>query len=183
MHAYPRPPIEPTVYAYAKPFRQNPDAERGCEAITVSDTRWGRCDIKAISLIANCMANQRAYEAGAYEAIFVRDGAILEGTHTSVFAVIDGVVRTAPLTNYVLPGITRQLVLELCHDEGIASREALITESEFRRAEEVFLTGTTTEILPVVQIDGRPVAMGDVGVLTQKIQKIYLSKTQAVAIY
>jgi D-alanine transaminase len=178
MHAFPQPPIAPTVYAYAKSFWQSPDAELGCQAITVSDTRWGRCDIKTTSLIANCMANQRAHEAGAYEAIFVRDGAILEGTHTSVFAVIDGVVRTAPLTNYVLPGITRELVLTLCRQEGIVSREALITESEFRRAEEVFLTGTTTEVLPVVQIDGRPVAMGDVGVLTQKLQKIYLAETQ-----
>jgi D-alanine transaminase len=69
-------------------------------------------------------------------------------------------------------------VLTLCRQEGIVSREALITESEFRRAEEVFLTGTTTEVLPVVQIDGRPVAMGDVGVLTQKLQKIYLAETQ-----
>lgn len=178
-HAYPKVPIPPTVYAYAKPFRQNPDTEFGCQAITVSDTRWGRCDIKTISLIANCMANQRAYETGAYEALFVRDGAILEGTHTSVFAVIDGVVRTAPLSNYILPGVTRALVLELCQQEGITFREATITESEFRRAEEVFLTGTTTEVLPVVRIDGRPVAMGDVGVVTQKLQKLYLAMTAA----
>lgn len=178
-HAYPRVPVAPTVYAYAKPFRQNPEAEQGCQAITVSDTRWGRCDIKTISLIANCMANQRAYEAGAYEAIFVRDGAILEGTHTSVFAVIDGVVRTAPLSNYVLPAVTRALILELCQQNEIAFREATITESEFRRAEEVFLTGTTTEVLPVVRIDGRPVAMGDVGVVTQQLQKLYLAMTAA----
>jgi D-alanine transaminase len=173
MHAYPRPAVEPTVYAYAKPFRRNPDATRGCHAITVSDTRWGRCDIKTTSLIANCMANQRAHEAHAYEAIFVRDGAVLEGTHSSVFAVIDGVVRTAPLSNYVLPGITREIVLSMCRQEEIIAREATITESEFRRAEEIFVTGTTTEILPVVRLDGRPVAMGDVGSVTQRLQRSY----------
>jgi len=178
-HAFPRAQVPPTVYAYARPFRALHEGATGCQAITVSDTRWSRCDIKSISLMANCMANQRAYEAGAYEAIFVRDGVVLEGTHTNVFAVIDGVVRTAPLTNYLLAGVTRGIILDLCRTQGIIFREATISEAEFRRAEEIFVTGTTTEVLPIVRLDGRPVAMGDVGVVTQRLQQLYFAAARA----
>src|SRR5262245_5149121 len=122
-HAFPNPPVPPTVYAYAAPVKVKFDPQVGVGAITVPDQRWARCDIKSVSLLANCIANTQAQERGAFEAIFVRDGVALEGSHTSLFAVIDGEVRTAPKNNYVLPGITRGLVVDLCHEAGIPLRE------------------------------------------------------------
>ena len=126
-HAFPKGNIRPTVYGYAAPFSPEMDVIRsGTAAITCPDMRWSRCDIKVISLMANCMANQEAKEAGAYEAILVRDGIALEGTHTSFFAVKGGVVRTAPLSNLILPGVTRDIVIEACLRDGIDLREEAI---------------------------------------------------------
>jgi D-alanine transaminase len=172
-HAFPNPPAPPTIYGYAAPIQLKFDPVKGVAAIAIPDVRWARCDIKSVSLVANCMANQQAAEAGAFEAILVRDGVALEGSHTSLFAVIDGEVRTAPLTNYVLPGITRAVVVELCQSNGIPVRETPVFAHELPRAEEVFLAGTTTEVLGVVQIDGRPVSSGRPGKLTNRLRELF----------
>jgi D-alanine transaminase len=174
-HAFPNPPAKPTMYAYAAPIVPRFDPAKGVAAISVADNRWARCDIKSVSLLANCLANQLAAEAGVFEAIFVRDGVALEGSHTSLFAVIDGEVRTAPLTNYVLPGITRGIVLEICREAGIPVRETPIFTHQLAKAEEVFLAGTTTEVLPVVQIDGRPVAAGRPGKTSNRLREMFCS--------
>jgi D-alanine transaminase len=172
-HAFPNPQVSPTVYGYAAPIVPKFDPEKGVAAICVPDTRWARCDIKSISLVANCLANQEAAEAGVFEAVFVRDGVALEGSHTSFFAVVSGEVRTAPLTNYVLPGITRGLVLELCATHGIPARETSIFAHELGQAEELFLAGTTTEVLPVVQLDGRAVRGGRPGPVTTRLRQLF----------
>lgn len=173
-HAFPKSPCRPTVYGYAAPFSPEMDVIfDGARAVTRPDLRWSRCDIKVISLIANCMANQEAKDAGAYEAILVRDGIALEGTHTSFFSVKDDVVRTAPLSNLILPGITREIVVEACLRDGIDLREEAVRADELPDADELFITGTTTEVVPLLSLDGNPVGSGKPGPLTRRIQELY----------
>jgi D-alanine transaminase len=119
------------------------------------------------------MANQEAKEAGSYEAILVRDGIALEGTHTSFFAVKDGVVRTAPLSNLILPGVTREIVIEASLRAGIDVREEAVEAKTLADADELFITGTTTEVVPILSLDGNAVGSGAPGPITLQIQKLY----------
>lgn len=170
-HAFPEPSVPPTVYGSATPFRPKADPFAGIAVITVPDVRWARCDIKTVNLVPNCLANQRAQEAGAKEAIFVRDGVALEATASSFFAVFDGVVQTAPKTNYILPSITRDVVLELAARQRIPAREVPIFAHDLSRADELFVAGTTMEVMPVVQVDGVPVGDRRPGPLTRQLQE------------
>lgn len=174
-HAFPKVPCRPTVYAYAAPFPDMGNLRAGAAAITRPDLRWARCDIKVISLMANVLANQEAKEQGAFEAILIRDGVALEGTHTSFFAVKDEVVRTAPLSNLILPGITREIVIEALHRDGIALVEDPVPANELAEMDELFITGTTTEVVPIVKLDGRDVGSGTPGPLTSRIAQLYRS--------
>jgi D-alanine transaminase len=142
---------------------------RGASVILVPDIRWARCDLKTVNLLPNALAKQRAVEAGADEAVFVRDGVVLEGAHTNVFAVLDGVLRTAPATNYILPGITRDVVLQLAPTLGIPVREYPLLVEELPRASELFVTSTTSDVLPVVRVDGAPVGDGAPGVVARRL--------------
>ena len=172
-HAFPKSAPRPTVYAYAAPFPDMGDLASGIGAITRPDLRWSRCDIKVISLIANVLANQEAKEAGCFEAILIRDGFALEGTHTSFFAVKDGVVHTAPLSNFILPGITRELAIEALLRDGIELIEDPIRVEDLSSMDELFITGTTTEVVPIVRLDAKPVGDGSPGPVTQRIQQLY----------
>jgi D-alanine transaminase len=172
-HAFPKTHPRPTVYAYAASFAAMADLALGVGAITRPDMRWSRCDIKVISLIANCMANQEAKEAGAFEAILIRNGIVLEGSHTNVFGVVGSVVRTAPLSNLILPGITRELVIEAAERDGIRVVLEPLTEEELRSADELFITGTTTEVVPILTLDGVPVKSGAPGEMTLRIMQLY----------
>lgn len=172
-HAFPKTHPRPTVYAYAAPFPNMDDLPAGVCGITRPDLRWSRCDIKTISLIANCMANQEAKENGAFEAILIRDGIALEGTHTSFFGVVRGEVRTAPLSNLILPGITRELVIEAAERDGIEIKLEPLTEAELEVADELFITGTTTEVVPITSLNGKPVGTGEPGPLTKRIMALY----------
>src|SRR5690606_30613634 len=116
--------------------------------------------IKTISLLPNALAKQRAVEAGAWEALFIRDGALTEGALTNVLGVLDGEIRTYPRSNYILSGITRDIVLELAGELGIPARETPIYAEELPGLQELFLTGTTTDVQAVVTLDGRPVGNG-----------------------
>lgn len=180
-HAFPAGNVSPTVYMYSAPVNPKWNHETGASAITLSDTRWSRCDIKTVSLLANCLANQAAHDAGALEAIFLRDGVALEGTHTSLFAIVDGEVQTAPKSNYILPGITREIVLEICAESGIPARETHIPESVLKKADEIFLAGTTTEVLGIVKLDGLKVGGGLPGKMTQRIAQLYSQRRVAAA--
>jgi D-alanine transaminase len=162
-HRFPDPPVPPTVYAFAWAFAPVHRPEEGGHAITVPDQRWARCDIKTIGLIPNCAANQEAHEAAAVEAIFVRDGVALEGTHSNLFVVSRGRVRTAPLTNYILPGVTRRVVLELCEEAGYEVAEESVFLEELYAADEIFIVGTTAEVTPIVGLDGRTIGTGRPG--------------------
>jgi len=172
-HAFPAPRVPATVYAVARKVVPKYSAERGVGAITVPDLRWSRCDLKTTNILPNCLANQQAQEAGCYEAIFVRDGAALEGTHTGLFAVIGGELRTSPLSNYMLPSVTRELVLDLCCRHGIPVRETALPIDELRAAEEIFLVGTTSEVLPVVDLDGRKLGGGVPGPISRRLQSLF----------
>lgn len=174
-HAFPTTAVQPTLYLVAKPFQGYPDEymERGVACITVPDTRWARCDIKSIALLPNVLANQAAHAAGAFEALFVRDGVVAEGSHANLFGVFDGALVTYPQSNYILPGITRQLVLDLAAELGIPAHERPIYWEEFWRADELFLSGTTTEVMPIATVDGRPVAGGARGPVVQRLQEAY----------
>ncbi|MDT8437347.1 MAG: aminotransferase class IV [Gemmatimonadota bacterium] len=178
-HWFPEEEVPPTTYAAARPFAPLADPARGVPVITVPDQRWTRCDIKSVSLLPNTLAAQEARERGAYEAILVRDGVALEGSRTNVFAVIDGVVRTAPLTNYILSGVTRAVVLEICRAEGIPCEERPILLPELRGAEEAFLASTTSEVLPIVEVDGRPVGSGAPGPVAGELARLFRQRVAA----
>lgn len=180
-HYFPPAPTAPTMLVMATPFTPSEVRRRGASVITQPDVRWLRCDLKTIQLLPNVLARQAAQEAGALEAIFVRDGIVTEGTHTSFFAVIDGVLRTHPADALVLPGVTRAVVLELARAEGIAVREEGITTAELAGATEAFLTGTTTDVTPVLRIDGRAVGTGEPGVMARTVLDRLLDRMTGAA--
>lgn len=170
-HPFPKEPVPPTVYAFAKVWQRPPreEWERGFAAVTVPDRRWTRVDVKTIALLPNVLAYQAAVDAGATDAIQVRDGIALEGAHNNFFGVFDGTVVTHPTTNVILPGITRGVVLELARKNGIPVEERPILVEELPHAEELFFTGTTNEVHPTVKVDGRPVGDGKVGPVTRAL--------------
>jgi D-alanine transaminase len=176
-HAFPTVECAPTVYAFAAPFDIPHTLRReGVAAITHPDIRWARCDIKSVNLLPNVLAKQRAVEAGAWEAVLIRDGAITEGSSTNVFGVVDGELRTYPKSNYILPGITRDVILEIAAEEGIPLRERPVYAEEIGRLEELFVTGTTTDVQPIVRLDGKPVGDGVVGPIGRAIQEALVGR-------
>jgi D-alanine transaminase len=132
-----------------------------------------RCDIKSVALLPNVLASQQAKENDAYEAVFVRDGIVTEGSHANFAAVFNGALMTHPKTNHILPGITRRVVLQLCEELDLPYRESPISEAELRGAQELILLGTTTEVMPVVQVDDWPVADGQPGPITKTLQQAF----------
>lgn len=176
-HFFPDPAVPPTVFAMANPFRAKWDPRDGVGVITVPDQRWARCDIKSVALLPNCLAAEAARGAGVAEALLVRDGVVMEGTHTSFFGVLDGEVRTAPASNYILPSITRQVVLDLCAEHAIPHRTEPVFVQELARAEELFLAGTTMEVMPIVSVDGRPVGNATPGPLAHRLLNLFRGLT------
>jgi len=177
-HYFPIGPVSPTVYAYAASWSR-PSNEvwmRGFRAITVPDRRWSRVDIKTIGLLPNVLAYQAARDAGADDAILVRDGVAIEGAHQNFWAVVDGKAVTHPKTNLILPGITRDVVLELAAEEGIEIEERAIAVEELATAEELFFTGTTGEVRPCVEVDGKSVGDGAVGPVTRRLSDAFLRR-------
>jgi D-alanine transaminase len=171
-HQFPPAGTAPTVFAMARPFVP-PEEQRakGVSAVTVPDVRWLRCDIKTIQLLANVMAKQAAAERGAFEAILVRDGVVTEGSHANVIAVIGGELRTHPTNHLILPGITRAVVLELARSVGIPVREEPITATELPRVDELFIAGTTADVMPIVRVDDQLIGAGTPGPISQRLQR------------
>ena len=182
-HAFPPGPVPPTVLMTATPFEPRRDlAERGVSAILQPDLRWSRCDIKSVNLLPNVLAAQHATEAGAFEAILLRDGVMTEATRSNVFAVVDGVLRTHPTGPLILPGVTREVVLELAVEAGLAPSEQAVTAAELARANEVFVTGTTSDVMPVVTIDGRAVGNGAPGPVANRLRGLLARRIEAEAV-
>lgn len=180
-HAFPEPAVPPTVYAYARAFRR-PSPERweeGYTAITTPDLRWTRCDLKTVALLPCVMAQQAAVDAGAQDALLVRDGMALEGAHNNLFVVFGDTVVTHPASNQILHGITREVVLEEARGLGLPVEERAIPVEQLQCASEVFFTGTTTEVRPTVRIDGKPVGSGKVGPIARRLQEAFLARVRA----
>ena len=170
--------ISPNVFAFVKPIKDNnKEKYEGVKVILEKDLRWLRCDIKSTSLLPSVMANQKAFKSAAYEAILYRDDIITEGSHTNFFAIKDNNVFTAPLSNYILDGVTRKVVLELCRENKICIIEKHIKVKELKTFDEFFVTGTTTEITPIIQFDEWRVKDGKPGEITRKIQEWFFKAT------
>ncbi len=157
--------ITPTVLAFtaAQPPRDPQAASRGLKVITLEDIRWHRCDIKATTLLANVLARAQASKEGADEAILIRDGAAVEGSASNLFIVSNGLLITPPNSKELLPGITRDLVLELAAQAGIPLAQAQIGVAELEAADEIWLTSSTREVSAVVQLNDQPVGDGTPG--------------------
>lgn len=173
-HAFP-PAAQPTVFAMVTPIRALADRvhREGVAAVTGDDHRWGRCDIKATTLLANVLARQAATEQGAAEAILLNRGQVTEGAASNVFAVIGDAVVTPPLAQSLLPGITRSLVIRLVRESGFALVERPLSEEELRTAREIWLTSSTREVLPVTRLDDLPVGDGQPGPVWRAVHAAY----------
>ena len=166
-HHFPPAGTPCTVFLSAQRFTVPHDKRAtGVAVITYPDIRWSRCDIKTVNLLAAVMAKQQAVDEGVFEALFVRESAVTEGSHTNVFGVIDGELRTYPASNLILGGVTRDVVLELARELGLPVSETPFHIHHVKDLQECFLTGTTTDVMPVVQFDGAPVGTGKPGKMT-----------------
>jgi len=173
-HPFPQG-VAPTVFMMATPLIP-PGAEwvaSGVAAVTATDNRWLRCDIKAISLLPNVLLRQLAVDAGAAETILLRDGFLSEGTATSIFVVRDDQLLAPPKGPLILPGITYDVMLELAAANGIASQVREISEFEIRSAQELWLTSSAKEVLAITTLDGRPVGSGAPGPVFRKMYGLY----------
>ncbi len=172
-HAYPEG-IEPTSMMYAWPKTLPDIVTQGVSIVTREDFRWSRCDIKMTSLLGNVMANQYAMEQDCYETLFVRDGIFTEASHCNVFFVKDGVVLTHPADAFILDGITRQVVLELCQKLGLEVGLQGVPFAQLHDIDEAFLTGTSTQITPIRKIDGTLLYDREAGPITRRLQEAFL---------
>jgi len=177
-HAFPSD-IEPTLMMYAIPFVLpdiNPDQ---VSVITLEDYRWQRCDIKSISLAGNVMANNMAVKNGAYETVFIRNGKVTEASHCNIFFVKNNIIYTHPANAHILNGITRLIVLDLCKKLNIEFKEQAIDEKEMYQMDEAFLTGTSTQIASIKQINDHFYYQNDqIGSITIQLQKAFLNLKQ-----
>lgn len=167
--------IDPTVFVMVNDIKPVDYArlENGIEAITVDDFRWKACDIKSVSLIANVMIRLQANAKSVMDAVMVRDGLVTEGTASNIFVVQNGVISTPPKSDCLLPGITRDLVIDLARANNFVVEERDIRQSELQTADEIWLTSSTREIAPVVKLDNRPVGDGVAGEYWRKLIGIY----------
>jgi len=146
---------------------------QGVHAITLPDLRWARCSVKSLNLLPNILAKQAANEAGAFEAILVKDGLVTEGATSNVCLVKQGGIVTPSLSDHLLAGVTRAIVLELAGKHGIAVEERAVREEELSQADELFLVGTTIEVLPVTRLNGVPVGVRTPGAVVQAIGEAF----------
>ena len=167
----PLPDIPRTVFAFCAPWPATSAVvlEKGIACVTAEDTRWSRCDIKSVSLLANVLLRQLAVDAGAAETILLRDGDMMEASSSAVHVVIHGEILTPPNSRKILPGTTRRLMEEIAARAGIPYRSTRVTEAELRSADEVWITASTRELQAVTTLDGRPVGTGKPGPLWRRL--------------
>lgn len=179
-HQFPPAGTPPTVYMTVNRFAPAEDLRaRGAAAITLPDTRWLRCDIKTIQLLPNVMAKQAAVEVGAVDALLVRDGMVTESSHANVFGVRDGTIHTHPTNYLILPGITRMVVLDVAAALGIPVVETPIAESQIQSMDELFLAGTTTDVMPLVRVNDRTIGTGKPGPVAVRLQQEFRARLDA----
>ncbi|WP_108306380.1 D-amino-acid transaminase [Metalysinibacillus jejuensis] len=180
-HIYPEPSVEAVLTANVT---ENPrpmaNFENGVRVIVQEDIRWLRCDIKSISLLGAAMLKQKAHQAGCYEAILHRDGVVTECSSSNVLAIKDGVLYTHPATNLILNGITRQVILACADEIGLPVKEEAFRVEDIATMDELIVSSTTSEVTPIVEVDGVAVNGGTVGPWTRKLQQAFNAKVEAL---
>lgn len=173
-HVFPEG-VTPTAFAMSNPLQAVPEKYKkaGIAVITLPDIRWQNCNIKAITLLPNSLLKQQAQDAGAQEALLIKDGYLTEGAASNAYAVIDGTIYTAPKDKKVLPGITREVVIKLATQANIPLIEQAVSASELKQADEVWISSSTKEVLPVTKLDGEAVGDGVPGLIWQKMDVLY----------
>ena len=182
-HAFPNPPVRPTVFMMSNPLSTPPAAllQSGVSAVTAQDNRWLRCDIKAISLLPNVLLRQMAVDAGCTETILIRDNAFMtEGAASNIFVVKNVKLLAPPKDNLMLPGITYDVVLEIAAANNIPHEVRKIAVAEVFAADELLLTSSTKEVLAITQLDGKPVGTGKPGAMFARLHKLYQEYKQKV---
>lgn len=179
-HAFPSSDVVHTFVANTKAVgRPSENMDSGVKTILLEDIRWLLCDIKSLNLLGNLMAKQKAAEAGCFEAIQHRGEIVTEGSSSNVSIIKDGKIITHPANNLILNGITRQKVLQLCRSNDIPVEERTFTLEELKQADEVFLSGTTVEVMPIIEIENQKVGNGEPGALTRKLQELFEKAIEA----
>jgi D-alanine transaminase len=176
-HPFPYPPVPPTEVIVVRPYDDGPTArlrQQGVTMISHPDIRWKRCDIKSTNLLANVLAIEAAHRAGAFEAVlFDPEGFVTEATHTSLLWVRNGRLEGTPEGHEILPGMTRQLVLKLLEPLGIPFAGTRVTLEQLKAADELILVGTTTEVVPVIEVDGAKIGSGQPGPIARRLHEAY----------
>lgn len=177
-HSFPN--VNPSFTMTVRPVREisNVHYKNGVKVATTEDIRWAHCYIKSLNLLPNILAKQEAVDNGCYEAVFVKQGNVIEGSSTNVFAVKNGVLYTTPITKGILPGITRQMIINLAKGNNIPVKEEFYTLEFLKNADEAFITSTIAEVLPVQQVDKS--VIGTPGSSTLKLQKLYKTEIEHV---
>ena len=180
-HAFPKS-LEPTVFMMSNPLVSPPQAQvdKGGAAVSATDNRWLRCDIKSISLIGNCLLRQLSAEAGAVETILFRDGKLTEASASNVFIVKRGVIHSPPKSDLILPGITYDVVSELARANNLPIEFRDVAEAEVRAADEIWVTSSSKEVLAIVELDGKPVGDGRPGPVFRRMHQLYQEFKQTV---
>jgi D-alanine transaminase len=181
-HAWPEG-LQPTLFAYVTALEAVPPSftDQGVAAVTAADTRWARRDIKSTALLANILLKKLATDAGVFETIMLEDGALTEGSSTTVHVIKDGVIYTPPNGHHILPGTTRDVVGELAARLKLRSESRRITESELRAADEIWLAFATRGVLPVTRLDGAAIGNGKPGPLFERINAAFAGYTRELA--
>ncbi len=173
-HTFPEPAAEPTVYISASSFTPHTKLhESGVDTIKVPDVRWARCNIKTVNLLPNILAKQRAQDEGVNSAIMIRDGVVTESPNANIFGVKNGTLYTFPESNYILSGITRKTVIDIAEKLNISIKFIPISEHKLYELDELFFSGTTTDIQPINRVDGKPIGAGKPGPVVRAIQAEY----------
>ena len=181
-HAFPGPEVTPTVFLMSEPL-VTPSAEQlatGVSAASAADIRWLRCDLKTVSMLANCLLRQHAIDKGCAETVLFRDSFLTEGAASSIFVCKDGVLLVPPKSHLMLPGITYDVVLELARAHGMTHEVREVLEAEVRSADELWMTSSTKEVLPITSLDGQPVGNGQPGPMGRQMYAWYQEFKQTV---
>jgi len=180
-HAFPKG-VEPTVFMMSNPLVNPPpeQVEKGGAAISAQDNRWQRCDIKSISLIGNCLLRQLSAEQGLAETILFRDGKLTEASACNVFVVKRGAILSPPKSNLILPGITYDVVTELARANGLPLEFRDVTEAEVRAADELWVSSSSKEVFPIVELDGNKIGDGRPGPVFKRMYRLYQEFKQTV---
>jgi D-alanine transaminase len=178
-HAFPQN-VTPTVFAMVSGITPHSDPDNGLKAISLEDSRWKLCDTKAITLLANVLLRQEAVDNGCAEAILFKDGYLTEGAASNVFAVIDGVLMTPPKSPAILPGITRDIILEIARKNSIPCGEHALSKDDMKKSSEIWITSSTREIIPVVELDGEIIGNGKPGPVWKTLYTLFQEHKQSL---